>query len=132
MPTPTVSPTATATRIPGPNLLQNPSFETLSGGFPANWQQRSTAFADTAIMHSGTTALRLEGPASGSSITYSFQMLTLVPSQTYTLSGWVKTQNVTSAGVLLRYAQLTPTTIIWASSQLNGQWLPLKHPAARK
>jgi hypothetical protein len=125
--TPTATVTATATRVPGPNLLQNPSFETLSGGFPANWQQRSTAFADTTVTHGGTTSLRLEGPSSGSATTYSFQTLPLVPSQTYTLSGWVKTQSVSGAGVLLRYAQLTPVVIVWPGSQVNGtvDWTPL-------
>jgi len=120
-PTPTLSPTPTTTRVPGPNLLQNPSFETAGfSGYPANWQQRTNAFSDTTVAHSGSTSLRLEAPSSGSSVTYSFQNFALSPSQTYTLSAWVKTQNVTGNGVLVRYAQINPTTAVWTSNQLKG------------
>src|SRR5581483_12466857 len=77
--TSTYTPTPTLTGTPGPNLLQNGSFETLSNGFPASWQARATAFADTTVSHSGSTSLRVEGPASGSATTYSFQRFNLTP-----------------------------------------------------
>src|SRR5581483_2855656 len=68
--TSTVTPTATATGVANPNLLQNSSFETLSNGYPANWQFRPNAFADPTAARGGSTSLRVEGPAAGSSVTY--------------------------------------------------------------
>jgi hypothetical protein len=116
--TPTRTPTLTAT--PTPALLQNPSFETLASGFPVGWQPRSTAFADPAVSHTGSTSLRVEGPASGTATTYTFQSATLTPGASYTLSIWAKTQSVTGPGVSVRYAQTSPAVVIWQTSRLTG------------
>jgi hypothetical protein len=123
----TPTPTPTAPVVSGPSLLRNASFETVSNGFPADWQARSAAFADPAVFRSGGTSLRLEGPASGFAATYSFQRFNLTPGATYTLSIWAKTQNVTGTGVSVRYAQTSPVTTVWQTPRLTGtsDWVPL-------
>ena len=125
--TPTATSTPTPTATPPPALLQNGSFELVAGGFPTSWQARSTAFADSAVAHSGSTSLRVDGPAAGSAATYSFQPSTLLPGATYQLSVWARTQTVTGAGVSVRYVQTSPTTLVWQSARLAGtaDWTPL-------
>ncbi len=113
-------PARVAFQAPGANLLLNPSFETVGSGFPASWQQRATGFPDAAVFHSGSAALRVEGPATGAATTYSFQSFTLTPGAAYTLSVWAKTQGVTGPGLSVRYAQTNPTTVVWSTTRLAG------------
>jgi outer membrane protein assembly factor BamB len=115
--TPTPTSTPTATTLP---LVWNGSFEIFGGGFPGNWQSRSTAFPDSSVSHSGSASLRVEGPATGAATTYTFQRLALRPGATYTLSMWARTQNVTGPGLSVRYAQTDPTTVIWQTDRLTG------------
>jgi hypothetical protein len=45
----------------GPELLSNPGFETDNGGFPANWQFRSTGEWDNTVARSGSASLKVMG-----------------------------------------------------------------------
>src|SRR5260370_15139731 len=82
----------------GPNLLQNPGFETLSGGFPVAWSQGSGWTADQLIAHSGRVSYRRTTGASTSTQTL------LLKAGTYLLSAWIKTDSLgsgSSSGVRL-------------------------------
>ncbi|MFN8633898.1 MAG: carbohydrate binding domain-containing protein [Chloroflexota bacterium] len=117
----TATPTPTPPIQGGPNLLLNPSFESVgSGGFPSSWWARSTAARDTATFHGGAASLRVDGPASGSATTYSFQPTTVMPGQTYRLSAWIKTQSVKGGGVLVRYAEIAPTVVVRDMAPVKG------------
>ncbi|MGE3269083.1 MAG: carbohydrate binding domain-containing protein [Chloroflexota bacterium] len=112
-PTPNVPAPAT-----GDNLLQNGNLDAVSSGYPTGWRNRSTAAWDSAVKHSGAGSLRITGPAPA---TYSDQSVRLQPDTTYTVSYWVKTQNVSGPGISVRYAQLSPTTyILRQSDKVSG------------
>ncbi len=97
-PPPQPTPTPTPQSI---NLVGNPSFEVLSSGFPISWQRRNSLTVDTTITHTGQTSLKVIG---GNGYTFAQNLPALKPSTTYTLSGWVKTQGVTTTtGLKLRY-----------------------------
>ncbi|MCC7367706.1 MAG: VCBS repeat-containing protein [Chloroflexi bacterium] len=105
----------------GPNLVANPSFEVAgSTGEPTFWFQRQRATRDTSIRHSGDASLRLEGSASALEAPYTFQRPTVQAGQTYQLTAWVKTDNVSGIGVRVRYVQLTPVVRVWNSSAVDG------------
>src|SRR6267378_3364329 len=48
----------------GPNLLQNPGFETLDGGLPVAWSSGAGWSADQLIVHSGRVSYR-RAPGAG-------------------------------------------------------------------
>lgn len=99
------------------NLVLNPSMEQLTNNYPANWFARPNATSDSITFKTGTKSLKVTGP---SSFVYSQQSLTLQPNTQYTASTWVKTQNVSTKGIGIRYAQLKP------SSYVLGQILNIK------
>lgn len=116
---PIPTPTSAVTNTPAPtlpvgsNLLLNSSFETNNNGTPINW---SSGVYDTTVSHAGNVSLRIDGGGDryayqNTGPTSSNPYPTLKPGTTYTLQGWIKTQNVLSTdfGVQLRYSttQLT-------------------------
>lgn len=105
----------------------NWSFEIDKLGYPLNWWKRLQASLDTGTGHTGSS-LKIMG-SNNTSAVYSFQNLLLKPNTTYTLSGWVKTQNVTGKGISFRYAQLQPQTRVFDTAYwLNGtsDWKEVK------
>lgn len=104
-------------RISYPNLIQNPSFETNGTNFAANWWYRPNAIRDTAVKRTGTASLKVFGPAE---YTYSQQALNLKPSTYYTMSYWIKTQNVLGLGISARYAVLNPANLYIYYSPWNS------------
>ncbi|MFN8633871.1 MAG: carbohydrate binding domain-containing protein [Chloroflexota bacterium] len=108
-------------------VLPNPSFESVTNGFPTGWMQRAAAFSDTSNAHAGTKSLRMEG-SPDPAYTYPFPAVALQPNATYTFSGWVKLpQTPTGLGVAVRYAQTSPTTRTIQSPFLKtaGDWTPI-------
>lgn len=118
---PTATPTATpvpptATPLPptstpgssGSNLVKNPGFTTVNGSFPREWQSRPSGSWDGTVGHEAPGSLKVTGAAN----TYSFQNVTLRPGANYTVSFWVKTENVVGRGISLRYPQTSPSTQI--------------------
>ncbi|MGH2351318.1 MAG: hypothetical protein ACRDJN_06850, partial [Chloroflexota bacterium] len=86
------------------NLLANPSFDATSGGFPADWAPATGGAWDGSVTRSGAGALKMQGPAGG----LSYQGLRLKPDTQYSLSFWVKTQNVTGKGISVRHVTTAP------------------------
>ena len=80
---------------------------------------RQSAIRDTAVVRTGAAPLRLDGPASGQLTEYTFQTPLLRAGQTYQLTAWARTQNVTGVGVRVRYAELLPVVRVWDSTTLN-------------
>ena len=113
--TPTQIPTPTPTLPVGSNLLLNSSFETNNNGTPANW---SGGAYDTSTAHTGVASNRIDGGGDR----YAYQQPSLKPSTTYTLQGWIKTQNVptTDFGVRLRYAVTGGTSGVYGTSLVKG------------
>ena len=122
---PTNTPTPTIVLPVGSNLLQNPSFETGSNNIPYYW---SRGIWDTTVGRTGTSSLRLDGTGTAQ---YTYHISTptgisaspiLKPNTTYTLQGWIKTQNVSSTdyGAHIRYAVTQTTSAIFGSSLLKG------------
>ncbi|MEY5025795.1 MAG: hypothetical protein RLZZ244_1323 [Verrucomicrobiota bacterium] len=82
----------------GPNLLPNPSFESLaSDGLPEGWKRRDYGPSESAtwtptdsktVVHSGAKGVRSK--SSAPSNTGLFAEVTLKPDTQYRLSGWVK------------------------------------------
>ncbi len=103
-----------ADAAPPANVVANPSFETRGGASPERWQERPAAHWDGATAHSGSAALRLEGPGDG----YTFQAVPLKPATYYSLSYWVKLQGTGGRGVSVRYVEEAPDEMLL----LRGPW----------
>lgn len=118
------TPNATLTLSPANALIENASFESTYINnnilYPSRWWQRANAYLDSTITFAGSNSLKLVQPNNGLGVTYSFQGVILEPNTTYNISAWVKTQNVTGKGVYLRYAQLYPSTKIFATNSIRG------------
>ncbi|MBI2443192.1 MAG: carbohydrate binding domain-containing protein, partial [Candidatus Levybacteria bacterium] len=96
-----------------PNLLVNGSFEDPTGGFGL----RSSSSIDSTVSHTGSKSYKAVGPAS---LTYTWQAPTLKPNTQYSISLWIKTQNVTGRGVSARYPETSPSTYIHELPFANG------------
>jgi hypothetical protein len=94
---------ATPSVTPAVNLLLNDSFNTATG-----WTLGTNSSIDVTTSHSSGSSLKITGAAE----MYTRQTPTLKPNTTYGYSYWVKTQNVTGAGFWMRYAQLSPSSLI--------------------
>jgi len=95
----------------GPNLLQNPGFETLSGGLPVAWTSGSGWNADQLVVHSGGASYRRSTGANTSTQTLALK------AGTYLLSAWIKTANLgngSSSGVRL--------TLDFRPGGINAWW----------
>lgn len=102
---PVPSPSAVASVAPttSTNLLTNGSFEQGATGWSLN-----TSTIDTTGGQSGNNSLKAVGPAD----VYTRQNIDLKPNTSYTLSYWIKTNNITGIGATMRYVQLLPATSI--------------------
>jgi hypothetical protein len=94
---------ATPSVTPAVNLLSNESFDTATG-----WTLGTNSSIDVTTSHSSGSSLKITGPSE----LYTRQTPALKPNTTYGYSYWIKTQNVTGAGFWLRYAQLSPSSLI--------------------
>src|SRR6267378_6800870 len=74
----------------GPNLLQNPGFETLDGGLPVAWSSGAGWSADQLIVHSGRVSYRRAPGADTSAQTLQLK------AGTYLLSAWIKSDGLGS------------------------------------
>ncbi len=88
-------------KVEAVNLLKNPSFETLEGDQPAPWFVRTYSgeakqTVDTTVAHTGKNSLRIES-TKGSDCSWSYNT-PLEPNSTYVFSGWIKTENLGTAG----------------------------------
>src|SRR2546421_4337265 len=95
----------------GPNLLQNPGFETLSGGLPVAWTSGSGWNADQLVVHSGGASYRRSTGANTSTQTLALK------AGTYLLSAWIQTANLgsgSSSGVRL--------TLDFRPGGINAWW----------
>src|SRR5690242_11929322 len=72
------------------NLIQNPSFETLSGGLPVSWTSGPGWSADQLVVHGGAVSYRRTTGASTSTQTLQLR------AGTYLLSAWIKTDSLGS------------------------------------
>ena len=99
----------------GPNLLQNPSFETLSSGLPVGWTAGAGWSADQLVVRAGTVSYRRTTGSPTSS-----QTVQLSPG-TYLVSAWVKTEalgNGTTSGVRLQLDFRVGGINAWTSSDV--------------
>jgi Bacterial Ig domain len=113
--------TALPQTIMGPNLVQNPGFETLG---PAGWTTGSGWTQDQLTKHSGTFSYRRDTGASSSSQTVQLK------AGTYTVSGWVKTQSLGSSnvGVRLTLDQRPGGVNAWTPSDIitgTNDWMQI-------
>lgn len=87
-----------AVEAPAPPSLQNPGFEEdLSGWESSSWRpfdQTSSATADSGQVHGGAKSARLENRAANDSRIQ--QTVSVEPGTTYKVSGWIRTERVTS------------------------------------
>ena len=102
----------------GPNLVQNPGFETLSGALPASWTSGGGWSADQLLVHGGRMAYRRTTGASTSAQTLQLK------AGIYLLSAWIKTDTLGSgatSGVRLTL-DFRPGGINawWPSDVING------------
>ena len=78
----------------GKNLLANPGFElAASSGKPAEWRVAEPLELDAQVKHSGRYSVRIRSRSAAINNITS-QYVTLKPHSHYTLSVWVKTENV--------------------------------------
>lgn len=93
----------------GANELTNGGFESVASGMPAGWDiwigsGSPTYSVDHAVYKEGSKSLRIE--AGTSSRSSANQFVSVEAGKAYTLSAWVKADNVVSAdkaGIVLRY-----------------------------
>jgi hypothetical protein len=114
-----VPPTATFTPTPVAcqNLIANSSFEVPSGTGAANWVR---GVRDTTVFRTGVASLKNNWQGDLYARTDPF--ITLEPSKTYVLSGYVKTDNIGAGevGAGIRYTVTSPSVVVHASSYLKG------------
>ena len=97
--------------VMGPNVSPNSGFENLTSGQPTGWSWWNSPFtADTTVKRSGTASLRLTAPASATD-TASYKVF--LKKGTYNLSGYIKTQGLTSAEPNLDGVRMEVTTGGW-------------------
>src|SRR5215470_4412377 len=96
----------------GPNLVQNPGFETAG---PAGWTGGTGWTLDQLTQHSGTFSYRRDTGAPTS--TQNLQL----KAGTYTVSAWIKTQNLGSSnvGVRLTLDQRPGGVNAWTPSEVT-------------
>jgi hypothetical protein len=98
----------------------NASYEQDSdrNGYPDHWSEHEpTGERDDGMAHSGRSSLMIPGPSHD---VYSEQLVRLKPNTQYTMSAYVRTENVTGRGVWLRYAELVPGTVVHMSPAATG------------
>lgn len=91
----------------GPNLAQNPGFETVSGGLPTTWTAPTGWGLDQLVTHSGSFSYRWTTGASNS------EQQVAIKAGVYNFSAWVKTSNVTGPGGLRLQVDFRPTINDW-------------------
>lgn len=101
------------------SLITNGSFEA-GGSTPTSWGSAGGCLGVRTNTQSfmGEWAVMFDGDQADDG--YFQQPINLKSSTVYTLSYWVKTENITSSGIYLRYVQLTPSVIIYGTSRING------------
>ncbi len=77
----------------GGNLLPNGDFERQADGKPADWTPADPMAIDTEVVRRGAASVRIDS-TSAQTNNINKQYLTLKPNTTYTLSAWVKTQDI--------------------------------------
>jgi len=110
-----------------PNLVVNNSFEDSPNNVPTGWPSRTSYTIDNTVAHSGTSSMKCTGPLTSS---YFQVPLTaaLKPNTKYSVSFWVKADQVTNQGVTLRYVHLAPSPgftisplgMNWVNGTTNG------------
>jgi hypothetical protein len=113
-PTP-IPPTATNTSVPTcQNLVLNPGMEVTGD----SWFPRATLSYDTTVFNSGAQSIKING---GGDV-YTFQTITLQPSTSYVLTGYLKTENIltTEFGAAIRYTVTQPSLVIYSSIRYKG------------
>ncbi len=120
--TPTSTPSATPTVTPTPstapttNLVVNGGFETVTGGFAANWTRDTQDFTvdTTSKGNAGTNSLKI---AANSAYAHAFTgMITVNPATTYTWSQYISA--LTGTGEFGFYIDEYDAAGTW----LSGQW----------
>ncbi len=116
----TDSPVTTATMTVKQNLVVNGGFELDANGDnkPDNWNVKPESIRDTNESRTGFASTKVSGTTS---FNYNSQTLLLPVGKVYTLSLWIKTENVTGAGVRSRYVKSAPTpTQTWQTPAVTG------------
>ncbi|TDC48608.1 hypothetical protein E1212_20655 [Jiangella ureilytica] len=95
--------------------IVNPSFEDLTGGWPAPWTldplpKTQTAGPSTTQAHTGTGSLRVEN-ASGTAVGVRTPRLPAVPGSQYTATSWVYTESGTPATMFLEFFNASGTRV---------------------
>jgi len=107
----------------GPNVNLNSGFESLTSGQPTGWFWGSSPFtADTTVKRSGAVSLRLTAPM-GATDTASYKVF--LKKGTYTLTGYIKTQNLTSVEPHLDSVRMEVTTGGWPPCCGSGYGQPV-------
>ncbi len=117
--TPSVSPTATPTPVLGNNIVQNGSFETVTGSFADNWTtNNATVYTINTSSNgdNGTNALHV-GNASANAHVFS-ALIPVTPGVTYTWSQFIKANTLT--GEFGFYIDEYNSTGNWVSGQWKG------------
>jgi hypothetical protein len=117
--------TLTLEIAPGQNLVRDPSFEWRESKFLRGWNSLDAPkYLDDTVAHTGRSSLTVQGPVNR----YCGQSLALLPDTEYTVSVWVKLQNVTG-GVGIRFTQITPKAQLLAATSLingNSDWTKIE------
>lgn len=97
------------------NLVANGGMED-GGSYPSDWNRLCCSSRDTAVSRSGIASLQANA---NSSYTYDYQSILLQPNTEYTLSAWIKTQNV-NGYARVRFSRIQPDVITWNSTSVSG------------
>ncbi len=101
------------------NKLANSSMEVVVNGDAEAWGARATNNWDNAVYHSETASMHVVPANDG--YYYAHQTITLQAGSTYTIQGFIKTENASGSGVYIRYAQTNPTpTKVFTTEKLTG------------
>lgn len=86
------------------NLIQNPSFETMSGNYPAGWiRYMSNLTTDTSVKYSDTRSGRIDACGGGGQPCY-YQRFACAPGDRFDFSVYIKTStNCTTRGLVIQF-----------------------------
>lgn len=93
----------------GVNVVSNGSFENGIGSSISDWFISGNMSKDNTVARSGLSSLKFSGPMTSSYIVVPISLSPLKPNTQYSVSYWVKTQNVLGNGLSLRYVHLNPS-----------------------
>ena len=106
-----------------PNLVTNSSFEQGEESAVTDWTLMSAMTRDMTVALTGTSSLKLTGPLPFGYLNVPSVNTTLKPNTKYSVSFWVKTENVGDAdGIAMQFMHLAPSMGLQLAP-LTSRWV---------